>query len=158
MKQNQKVYEKFRSEALRRLKLLNVMPDVKRRLQAEGHQTYWSMPSRWPTITGVLYWDDNDSDDLDKSVKNTLEKFHLEHPNILVYHSIWTPVQAGGEQMQLLTILCITEEDLKDPDFEQQPDGSFYTFCYTANLTYPDLSEFGYCCVKGAGGGVVLVL
>lgn len=140
-------------EAADRMDALELEPYCKDRLTFEG-KTFWTLQT---FQGGFLYWDDNDSDDLDKKVKDAIDKYEREHPDDLIYHSIVVPTEFGT-----ICYILSVEKDKGDWEFEKckKDNGKkfFYTYAYADNLDHPEFSEYGEIAIAPFTGGAKVLM
>ena len=127
--------EKKKQEALKRMKLLNLYPDVIKEFEKENIVNL-------SENGGFLYW-------LNSEQKEIVSEFEKEH-DALVYHVIHDFTAFG----ELLTFLYVSdyEEECKD-DVNDLKDG--YSCAYVKNLSDDFCSEFGSICFRQQFGGLV---
>ena len=150
----------MKQEALKRIDLLGLHPDVKRAFIEDG-TLYYSEPIRFfndRQATGVLYWLRNNPEWLETVRKTEEEK------DFLVYHVIYNRTEFG----ELLTCLYISDqvdegetvEDVwKEERKQMKPDdeGIIWADAYVINLSVPEFSEYGTVGIRESYGGLVRV-
>ena len=129
--------EQMKQEALARMKLLNLHPNVVNEFQNEDKLNYSE------GTLGILYW----ATDEMKQVAEGFEK----KTGYKVYHLIDNNSEEIGHMLTLLYVSTEMEEWTYDRRNIQ--DGC--PLAYVVNMTYPDCSEFGSVGVRPANGGVV---
>lgn len=129
--------EQMKQEALARLKLLNLHPNVVNEFQNEGKLNYSQ------GTLGILYWATDE-------MKQIVEIFEKK-TGYTVYHLIDNYSELIGHMLTLLYVS--TERDEWTYDRHDIQDGC--PLAYVENMTYPDCSEFGSVGVRPANGGVV---
>lgn len=128
--------EEQKAEAIKRLKMLKIHPNVIKEFQYDKPLLNYS-------YRGILYWIDNE--EWKEIISNFETKF-----NAVVYHAIFTPTGFGD----LLTLLYVSEHvEEWAADNEELEHG--YAYAYVANLTNDICSEIGRVCVEPRCGGVV---
>lgn len=127
--------EEKKTEALERMKMLNLYPNV---IQEFEKENILNMSENG----GFLYW-------LDDQQKEYVSEFETEH-NALVYHVIHNYTEFG----ELLTFLYVS--DSKDEwDFDRADLKDGYACAYVKNLDEEAFSEFGSIAFKQQFGGLV---
>lgn len=127
--------EEKKTEALERMKMLNLYPNV---IQEFEKENILNMSENG----GFLYW-------LDDQQKEYVSEFETEH-NALVYHVIHNYTEFG----ELLTFLYVS--DSKDEwDFDRADLKDGYACAYVKNLDEDAFSEFGSIAFKQQFGGLV---
>lgn len=137
--------DKFKQklEAEKRLKMLNLHPDVLK-LFHEKEELYYSEKS---PLGGILYWMSNNPE------WEELIKALEEEKEIMVYHATHE-YTAFGECLSLLYVTRYESEweyDRKDLESE----GDKYPLAYVVNLSDPECSEFGTIGIREAAGGLI---
>lgn len=128
--------DQMKQEALARMKLLKLHPNVIKEFKEEDKLNY-SMG-----MHGILYWTTDEIGEVVQKFKN--------QTGYLVYHVIHNNTEIG----RMLTLLYVsTEMEEWSADKQDIQDGC--PLAYVENLTYPDCSEFGSVGVKSLNGGVV---
>ena len=128
-------FERKKQEALDRMKMLNLYPNV---IQEFEKENILNMSENG----GFLYW-------LDDQQKEYVSEFETEH-NALVYHVIHNYTEFG----ELLTFLYVS--DSKDEwDFDRADLKDGYACAYVKNLDEDAFSEFGSIAFKQQFGGLV---
>lgn len=127
--------EKKKQEALKRMKLLNLYPNIVKEFEKENIVNL-------SENGGFLYW-------LNSEQKEIVSEFEKEH-DALVYHVIHDFTAFG----ELLTFLYVSdyEEEWED-DVNDLKDG--YSCAYVKNLSDDFCSEFGSICFRQQFGGLV---
>lgn len=129
--------EQMKQEALVRMKLLKLHPNVAKEFKDENKINY-SLG-----IHGILYW-------VTDEMKQIVESFE-KNTGYTVYHLIDNNNEEIGHMLTLLYVSTEMEEWIYDRRDIQ--DGR--PVAYVENLTYPYCSEFGFVVVKSLNGGLV---
>lgn len=129
--------EQMKQEALVRMKLLKLHPNVIKEFKEEDKLNY-SMG-----IHGILYWATDE-------MKQIVESFEKK-TGYTVYHLIDNNNEEIGRMLTLLYVSTEMEEWIYDRWDIQHG----CLLAYVENMTYPDCSEFGSVGVRPANGGVV---
>ena len=138
--------EKMKDEAINRLAMLQMHPDVLKSFKKDV--LYYSERS---PLGGILYWLDNNPEW--PKIVSDLEEEH----NILVYHATHERTEFG-ELLDLLYVSSYEEEWAMDRDNIREAatqNGQFFPIAYTVNLSDPLMSEFGSVGMRAVGGGLV---
>ena len=126
--------EEMRAEAVERMKLFNLHPNV----VAEFQQGKLNCSETY----GALFW----LDDAKKAVVETVET----KTGGIVYHTILSNTSFGV----MLSCLYVSKHmEEWERDRADMKDG--LVFAYVENMSYPDLSELGSIMVKPLAGGLV---
>ena len=127
--------EKKKEEALKRMKLLELYPNVIKEFEKDNVVNL-------SENGGFLYW-------LNDEQKQIVTEFEEDH-DALVYHVIHDFTEFG----ELLTFLYVSdyEEEWED-DVNDLKDG--YSCAYVKNLSDDFCSEFGSICFRPQFGGLV---
>lgn len=134
--------EKQKAEALKRMRMLNLMPNVIKDFEKKNKVYYSERQNAF--FNAILYWVDNEKEYVD-----LVGKFEKEH-NCLVYHCQLTHMEFGD----LLSLLYVSEnEEEWEQDTNDIREG--YAFAYVANLDCDSDSEFGTIGIKPSQGGVL---
>lgn len=128
--------EQMKQEALDRMKLLKLHPNVIKEFKEEDKLNY-SMG-----IHGILYWATDE-------IGEVVQKFGNQ-TGYLVYHVIHNNTEIG----RMLTLLYVSTE-MEEWNADKQDLREGCPLAYVENLTYPDCSEFGSVGVKSLNWGVV---
>ncbi len=128
--------EQMKQEALARMKLLKLHPNVIKEFKEEDKLNY-SMG-----MHGILYWATDEIGEVVQKFKN--------QTGYLVYHVINNNTEIG----RMLTLLYVSTE-MEEWNADKQDLQEGCPLAYVENLTYPDCSEFGSVGVKSLNGGVV---
>lgn len=153
---NKTIKERMHDEAVSRLKMYGVLPEVIHAFNSDGKK-YCSktfrvkvntiLPCRVVKITPL-----DSEPEYELAVKEAEEKY-----DILVYHVIVTQTEFG----KLLTCMYVSDgpkewgEDRHDMGYDEKIgrcDG--YPYCYVINLDDPLCSEFGSCGILSYDGGL----
>ena len=127
--------EQKKQEALERMKMLSLYPNIIREFEKDG---IVNMSENG----GFLYW-------LDDEQKEFVSDFEEEN-NALVYHVIHNYTEAG----EMLTFLYVSDyEEEWEADRDDLKEG--YTCAYVKNLDADWCSEFGSIGIKPQFGGLV---
>ena len=128
--------EQMKQEALARMKLLDLHPNVIKEFELEGKLNYSE------GMLGILY---RATDEIGEVVHN------FENQNgYLVYHVIDNHTDIG----RMLTLLYVSTK-MTEWAADKQDLCEGCPLAYVANLTYPECSEFGSVGVRSCNGGVV---
>ena len=158
MKQSEELYQKFGAEAIRRLEDLHVLDSVIDRLKEPDHATCWGLQVN--RSYSFNYWDDNDACELDKRISSALEEFQKEYPKAFVYYSVYQKVIIGGEPMEILNILFLTQADLDEPEESwkvAEDKRSVMVFAKAMNLTDDMMSDMGDIGIAPACGSIARI-
>lgn len=156
--------------ALRNLKLLGVQPDCIKAFEADENDIWCS--ERAKVIVNVRPKNPNKNEDKDEDFfiivgllsrinngykfeeecKKAIEMVKME--GYFPYHVVQTPFKFGNTFSVLYIPGDDAEEDLlKKEDFDNNYG---YELCsYVQNADDSECSEYGFICVKGAGGGII---
>ena len=127
--------EEKKTEALERMKMLNLYPNIIREFEKENILNM-------SESIGYLYW-------LTDEQQQYVSEFESEH-DYLVYHVIHSFTEFG----ELLTFLYVS--DSKDEwDFDRADLKDGYACAYVKNLDEDAFSEFGSIAFKQQFGGLV---
>lgn len=129
--------EQIKQEAVARMKLLNLHPNVINEFQNEGKLNYSE------GTLGILYWATDE-------MKQIVESFENK-TGYTVYHLIDNNSELIGHMLTLLYVS--TERD--EWTYDRRDILNDCPLAYVENMTYPDCSEFGSVGVRPANGGVV---
>ena len=129
--------EQMKQEALARMKLLNLHPNVVNEFQNENKLNYSE------GALGILYWATDE-------MKQIVESFEKK-TGYTVYHLIDNNSEEIGH---MLTLLYISTE-MEEWTYDRRDIQDGCPLAYVENMTYPDCSEFGSVGVRPANGGVV---
>ena len=134
-----------KKEAEKRLKMLNLHPDVLKLFHEEDKLYY----SEATPIGGILYWMDNNPEWV-KMISELEEK-----KGIMVYHATHEYLSFG----ECLSLLYVTkyENDWEYDRKEIEGKGEKYPLAYVINLSNSELSEFGTVVIREASGGLIRV-
>lgn len=127
--------EQQKAEAIKRMKMLNLMPEVINDFKTKG-KLYKS------ECGGILYW-------LDKDEQAIVKEFEDEYGG-LVFHIIKDYTEFG----KLLTLfyVCMYPEEW---EYDKEDIKGNTAFCYVKNLDVDYNSEFGSIGFKSCIGGLV---
>ena len=129
--------EQMKQEALFRMKLLNLHPNVVNEFQNEDKLNYSE------GTLGILYWATDE-------MKQIVESFEKK-TGYTVYHLIDNNSEEIGH---MLTLLYVSTE-MEEWTYDRRDIRDGCPLAYVENMTYPDCSEFGSVGVRPANGGVV---
>lgn len=129
--------EQMKQEALARMKLLNLHPNVVNEFQNEDKLNYSE------GTLGILYWATDE-------MKQIVEDFEKK-TGYKVYHLIDNNSEEIGHMLTLLYV----STDMEEWTYDRRDIQDGCPLAYVENLTYPDCSEFGSVGVRPANGGVV---
>lgn len=128
--------EEQKAEAIKRLKMLKIHPNVIEEFQ-------YKKPLLNYSYRGFLYWIK------DNRWEEIISDFESKY-NAVVYHAIFTPTEFGD----LLTLLYVSSHEeewfMDNEDLEQG-----FAYAYVANLTDDNCSEIGSVCIEPIFGGVI---
>ena len=128
--------EKQKAEALARMAMLGLHPNVIREFKDEEVLNL-------SEGIGALYW-------LDDEEKKMVEEFHEEHEESLVYHVIKSYTSIG----LMYSLLYVSKyEEEWEWDREDLKEGS--VLAYVVNRDMPDCSEFGSIGFRKNIGGLI---
>lgn len=134
--------EKQKQEALKRMKVLNLMPQVINDFKNNGKLYYSERQNR--VFNAVLYWVDND-ERFTKIVKDFEKK-----SNNLVYHCQLTHLEFGD----CLSLLFVSANE-NDWETENELLQQGIAFAWVENLDDEWCSEMGSIGIKPSMGGIV---
>ena len=129
--------EQMKQEALARMKLLNLHPNVVNEFRNEDKLNYSE------GTLGILYWATDE-------MKQIVESFEKK-TGYTVYHLIDNNSEEIGH---MLTLLYVSTE-MEEWTYDRRDIQDGCPLAYVKNMTYPDCSEFGSVGVRPANGGVV---
>lgn len=127
--------EEKKTEALERMKMLNLYPNVIREFEKENILNM-------SESIGYLYW-------LTDEQQQYVSEFESEH-DYLVYHVIHSFTEFG----ELLTFLYVSD-DKEEWGFDRADLKDGYACAYVKNLDEEAFSEFGSIAFKQQFGGLV---
>lgn len=134
--------EKQKQEALQRMKMLKLMPQVIKDFE-KNNRVYYSERQN-AMFNAVLYWLDNE----DKFVE-LVKEFEKKH-NALVYHCQLTHLEFGD----CLSLLYVSSQE-EEWKYDRQYLSEGYPMAYVYNLDCEEYSEFGSIGVRPSMGGIV---
>ena len=134
--------QKQKEEAIKRMKLLQIMPQVIKDFE-KNDRVYYSERQN-AIFNATLYWLDNEKEFVDL-VKEFEEKY-----NVLVYHAQLTHLVYGDN---LALFYVSNEEEEWAQDKKDIINGRLYSRVLNLQCDYD--SDFGYIGVKPSMGGVV---
>lgn len=135
---NEVTREMMVDEALRRMKMLDIMKQPIKEFKEEGKINL-------SENGGFLYW-------INEEQQKYVDEFEKKY-DCLVYHIVHTYAQFG----ELLVMLYVSSHPEEWEYDMELIDGVYSTYAYVVNLTVPDFSEIGGVGVKPSIGGVVQV-
>lgn len=134
--------EKQKIEALKRMRMLQLMPQVIKDFE-KNNKVYYSERQN-AFFNAILYWVDNE-----KKYVDIVNKFEKEH-NALVYHCQLTHMEFGD----LLSLLYVSEHESEwEQDTNDIREG--YAFAYVVNLDCEAFNDFGTIGIRPSQGGVL---
>lgn len=134
--------EKQKNEALKRMAMLNLMPQVIKDFEKKNKVYYSERQNAF--FNAILYWLDNEPNYVE-----VVKKFEKEH-NCLVYHCQLTHMEFGD----ILSLLYVSDsEEEWEQDKQDLREG--YAFSYVINLNYECYNDFGTIGIKPSQGGVL---
>lgn len=134
-----------RAEAVRRLKSLDVHPNVIRDftrieiIKGKGEDT----PLLNYSVGGILYWVE------DEEWLKIISDFESKY-NAVVYHVIFSRTTFGN----MLSLLYVSEHE-EEWEMDRADLDEGYAYAYVANLDDEQLSEIGSICIEPRFGGVL---
>lgn len=134
--------EKQKQEALKRMKMLQLMNNVIDDFKNNGKVYYSERQNAF--FNAILYWVDN-SEQFTKIVKDFEKKY-----NALVYHCQLTHLQCGD----CLSLLYVGKDE-EEWEYDKEDLSNGYAFAYVKNLSNDYDSEFGSIGIKPSMGGVL---
>ena len=138
----QTLKEKQKAEALQRMRMLQLMPQVIKDFE-KNNKVYYSERQN-AFFNAILYWLDND----ERYVK-IINEFEKKH-NCLVYHCQLTHMEFGD----LLSLLYVSEnEEEWEQDKQDLREG--YAFSYVANIGCECYNDFGTIGIRPSQGGIL---
>lgn len=134
--------EKQKNEALKRMAMLNLMPQVIKDFEKKDKVYYSERQNAF--FNAILYWLDNEPNYVE-----IVNKFEKEH-NCLVYHCQLTHMEFGD----LLSLLYVSDsEEEWEQDKQDLREG--YAFSYVVNIGCKYNSDFGTIGIRPSQGGVL---
>lgn len=135
-----------KQEAIKRLKLLKLLPEVIKDFEKNNRVYYSERQNK--IFDGILY-EVNQNPEFKRIIKEFEEK-----KNAIVYHAQLTRFEFG-----LCLSLLFVSEDEEEWEFEIEeltPDENkiMYPIAYCINLDNPDFSEYGTIGIKSLNGGI----
>lgn len=138
----QTLKEKQKNEALKRMAMLNLMPQVIKDFEKKD-KVYYSERQN-AIFNAILYWLDNEPNYVE-----IVKQFEEKH-NCLVYHCQLTHMEFGD----LLSLLYVSEnEEEWEQDKKDLREGC--AFSYVANIDCECYNDFGTIGIKPSQGGVL---
>ena len=137
---------KRKNEAITRMQLMGLYKPMIKDFKDKGTLYY----SERTMLGGILYWISNEP-----VWQEAIRNFEKNN-DVLVYHATHE-YTAIGEMLDLFYVNSEEEEwESFKEDIREKDHGNAFTTCiHTVNLTYPELSEFGYACFREQAGGLV---
>lgn len=134
--------EKQKNEALKRMAMLNLMPQVIKDFK-KNNKVYYSERQN-AFFNAILYWLDNEPNYVE-----LVNKFEKEH-NCLVYHCQLTHMEFGD----ILSLLYVSEnEEEWEQDKKDLREGC--AFSYVVNIGCECFNDFGTIGIRPSQGGVL---
>ena len=128
--------EKKKTEAVKRMKLLKLLPNVIKEFEDEN-TLYYS------EIMGILYWVSNKPE-----WETYIANFEKKH-GVLVYHAEFSRTEFGD----CLSLLYVSDhEEEWENDIKALKERCPFTYVW--NITASDCSEFGRIGIKPMNGGI----
>lgn len=127
--------KKQKQEALKRIKMLELHPNVARELEKESRLNA-------SEHMGALFWLKEGEDEIIRDIE---EKY-----GVFVYHCIRTYTQMG---MLLSCLYVSSSEEEWEREYADLKENSPLAYVYNAD--YPDFSEFGGIGIRPMFGGVI---
>ena len=127
--------EQKKQEALERMKLLSLYPNIIREFEKDG---IVNMSENG----GYLYW-------LDDEQREYVSDFEAEY-NTLVYHVIHNYTEVG----EMLTFLYVSDDE-EEWGYDRDDLKAGYACAYVKNLDEDAFSEFGSVGIKPELGGLI---
>ena len=134
--------EKQKQEALKRMKILKLMPEVIKDFKDNDRIYYSERQNKF--FNAVLYWLDNNQEYVE-----IVKEFEQKH-NVVVYHCQLTHLEFGD----CLSLLYVSEDENEWP-MEKEELAQGYAYCYVRNLDCEYDSDWGSIGIKPSMGGVV---
>lgn len=100
----------------------------------------------WGAASGILFTAEPD-------VLNQAKKIE-EEQDALVWHAIKGVYLLGGDRVEMVAYLLVTNEDLNSAELPECEDGSYAVFAYVQNNSWELCSECGDVVVRPANGGL----
>lgn len=135
-----------KTEAIKRLELLKLLPNVI--TDFKNNDTVYYSERQNKIFDGILYWISNNED-----YERLVKKFE-ENYDALVYHAQLTRF-SYGLCLSMLFVSKYQEEWKMEREAITNPyDGLIDTYAYVANLNEPDFSEIGRIGIIRKNGGI----
>lgn len=135
-----------RAEAVKRLELLKLLPNVLKDFKADGTVYYSERFSN--AFDGILFWISN-TPEYGQAVKEFEETRHA-----IVYHAQLTHF-SFGLCLSMLFVSQYPEEWEQDrQDLKPDSKGIMYPYAYAYNLDIPDFSDIGRIGIVKKNGGI----
>lgn len=128
------LFERKKQEALDRMKMLNLYPNIIKEFQQDNTVNMSEL--------GFLYW-------LTDEQKEYVSEFETEH-DALVYHVIHNYTEFG----ELLTFFYVSDQE-EEWEYDRADLKDGYACAYVKNLDEDAFSEFGSVAFKEQFGGLV---
>lgn len=138
----QTLREKQKTEALKRMRMLHLLPNVIKDFE-KSNKVYYSERQN-AFFNAILYWVDNE-----KKYVDLVNQFEKEH-NALVYHCQLTHMEFGD----CLSLLYVSKNE-KEWQRDTNDIREGYAFAYVANIDCESYSEFGTIGIRPSQGGVL---
>lgn len=135
MSKNLSLREQQKAEAIKRMRMLSLHPNVINEFITDNtlHKS---------EDYGVVYW----LDDKEKQIVNEFEKKH----NAVVYHIIKSYTEFG-----VLLNMFYVSQYIEEWEYDIGNIPENRQLCYVKNLDVESFSEFGYICLKKSIGGLI---
>lgn len=138
--------EMQKKEAIKRMKLLKLLPKVIKEFEEKNIVNYSERQSEF--FDGILYWVTNEPD-----FEKIIKEFE-ETRNALVYHAQLTHLKFG-DCLSLLFVSQYQEEwEMETHDLTHPDNGVVCVVAYVANLDNPHFSETGCIGLIPKNGGL----
>ena len=139
---NTTLQNKQKAEAIKRMRLLQIMPQVIKDFE-KNQRVYYSERQN-SFFLATLYWLDNE-----KKYVDIVKAFEKKH-NAIVYHAQLTHLEFGDN----LALFYVSKEEKEwEQDKQDIMDGQVYSRVINLQCEYD--SDFGYIGVRPTMGGVV---
>jgi len=136
--------EKQKQEAIKRMKILKMLPNIIEDFKTEDIVFYSETLSR--NFQGILYWVSN-KEEFVQIIKDFETKYEA-----LVYHATLGHYEFGT-CLSLLYVSNDKSEWIRDRNDLRKN----LAYAYVHNLNVPDFSEFGIIGLKPVNGGIVRI-
>lgn len=135
-----------KAEAIKRLELLKLLPNVI--TDFKNNDTVYYSERQNKIFDGILYWISN-NEDYERLVKEFEENY-----DALVYHAQLTRFSYGLCLSMLFVSKYQEEWEMEREAITNPYDGIIDTYAYVANLNEPDFSEIGRIGIIRKNGGI----